>query len=95
MPLIFRATEPLSVRAVSGFFLDRSDDAVYIRPHSAFSLLQHATELAKLGVDYFVVDVTQGQLKKKCAKSRPCSAVGGNCLPLFPATMMASFHETG
>lgn len=50
------------------YYLDRQDEALYIRPHAAFSLLQHAGELAKMGLDYFVVDVSHGQLKKECAE---------------------------
>ena len=50
------------------YYLDRQDEAVYVRSHAAFSLLQFAGDLAKLGLDYFVVDVSQGQLKKECAE---------------------------
>ena len=50
------------------FYLDRGDEVLYVRPHAAFSLLQYAGELAKSGLDYFVVDVSQGQLKKECAE---------------------------
>ena len=50
------------------YYLDRQDEALYVRPHAAFSLLQHAGELAKIGLDYFVVDVSHGQLKKECAE---------------------------
>ena len=50
------------------FYLDRGDDVLYVRPHAAFSLLQFAGELTKIGLDYFVVDVSQGQLKKECAE---------------------------
>ncbi len=50
------------------YYLDRQDEAVYVRSHAAFSLLQFAGDLAKIGLDYFVVDVSQGQLKKECAE---------------------------
>jgi len=50
------------------YYLDRQEEALYVRPHAAFSLLQHAGELAKIGLDYFVVDVSHGQLKKECAE---------------------------
>jgi putative protease len=50
------------------FYLDRGDEVLYVRPHAAFSLLQFAGELTKSGLDYFVVDVSQGQLKKECAE---------------------------
>jgi len=50
------------------YYLDRQDEAVYVRSHAAFSLLQFTSDLAKLGLDYFVVDVSHGQLKKECAE---------------------------
>lgn len=50
------------------FYLERRDEALYVRPHPALSLLQHVAELAKIGLDYFVVDVSHGQLKKECAE---------------------------
>lgn len=50
------------------FYLDRGDEVLYVRPHAAFSLLQFAGELTKSGLDYFVVDVSQGQLKKECVE---------------------------
>ncbi len=50
------------------YYLDRQDEALYVRSHLAFSLLQYAGELAKIGLDYFVVDVSHGQLKKECSE---------------------------
>jgi putative protease len=50
------------------YYLDRRDEALYVRAHAAFSLLQYAGELAKIGLDYFVVDVSHGQVKKECAE---------------------------
>ena len=35
---------------------------------AAFSLLAHIDELSRLGLDYFVVDISQGQAKKECAE---------------------------
>jgi len=49
------------------YYLDRQEEAVYVRPHAPLSLLQFAPDLAKIGLGYFVVDVSQGQLKKECA----------------------------
>ncbi len=50
------------------YYLDRQEEALYVRSHEAFSLLQHAGDLAKIGLDYFVVDVSHGQLKKVCSE---------------------------
>ena len=50
------------------FYLDRRDEAVYVHAHAVFSLLPHADELARMGVDYFVVDVSHGQPKKNVAE---------------------------
>lgn len=49
------------------YYLDRQEEAVYVRPHAALSLLQFVPDLARMGLGYFVVDVSQGQLKKECA----------------------------
>lgn len=50
------------------FFLERSLETVSIRPHLAFSLLHTVRDLAKLGLDYCVLDLCHGQLKKECAE---------------------------
>ena len=47
---------------------DRQEESLLVRPHQAFSLLQHAGDLTRAGVDYFVVDISQGQLKRECAE---------------------------
>ena len=48
-------------------YLDRRDEAVYVHAHTVFSLLAYVDELAAMGVDYFVVDVSHGQPKKNAA----------------------------
>ena len=50
------------------YYLDRQEESLLVRPHQAFSLLQHAGDLTRAGVDYFVVDISQGQLKRECAE---------------------------
>lgn len=50
------------------FYLERSQETVFIRPHLAFSLLHAVRDLAKTGLDYCVLDLSQGQLKKECAE---------------------------
>jgi putative protease len=50
------------------YYLDREEEALFVRPHQAFSLLQHVADLTRAGVNYFVVDVSQGQLKRECAE---------------------------
>jgi putative protease len=50
------------------FYLDRQEEALYARSHVPFSLLPYSSELAKIGLDYFVVDVSQGPLKSECAE---------------------------
>ena len=50
------------------FYLERGQETVYIRPHQAFSLLHAVRDLGKLGLDYCVLDLSQGQLKKECAE---------------------------
>ena len=50
------------------YYLDRGEEALAVRPHRAFSLLAYTGELARAGVDYFVVDLSQGQLKRECAE---------------------------
>lgn len=65
------------------FYLDRGDEVLYVRPHAAFSLLQFAGELTKVGLDYFVVDVSQGQLKKECAEVTALLSGRGDLPPVF------------
>jgi putative protease len=50
------------------FYLERRDEALYALPQKPFSLLLYTGELSKMGVDYCVVDLSQGQLKKECAE---------------------------
>lgn len=47
------------------FYLDRRPEAVYAFSHNAFSLLAHVDELSRMGVDYLVVDVSHGAVKKE------------------------------
>ena len=65
------------------YYLDRGDEVLYVRPHAAFSLLQFAGELTKSGLDYFVVDVSQGQLKKECAEVTALLSGRGDLPPVF------------
>lgn len=50
------------------FYLDSKEDTLYAYAHVSFSLLPYANELRGLGVNYFVVDISQGQPKKICAE---------------------------
>ena len=65
------------------YYLDRGDEVLYVRPHAAFSLLQFAGELTKTGLDYFVVDVSQGQQKKECAEVTALLSGRGDLPPVF------------
>lgn len=48
------------------YSLDRAEEVVRIRSRAAFSLLAHVNDLTGLGLDYFVVDISQGQTKREC-----------------------------
>ncbi len=61
------------------FYLDRQEEALYARSHVPFSLLPYSGELAKIGLDYFVVDVSQGPLKSECAEV--IASLGGRGAP--------------
>lgn len=50
------------------FYLDSKQDALYAYAHTSFSLLPYISEVRSLGVNYFVVDISQGQPKKMCAE---------------------------
>ncbi len=50
------------------YYLDRQDGLLYARQYTPFSLLQYVKELVDLGVDYFVIDLSTGQLKKESAE---------------------------
>jgi putative protease len=50
------------------FYLDRRPDALYVRSHTVFSLLPYVSDLARIGLDYYVVDLSQGPLKRECAE---------------------------
>ncbi|MDR2548876.1 MAG: U32 family peptidase [Desulfobulbus sp.] len=65
------------------FYLDRRDEAVYAHAHTVFSLLSHADELARLGVDYLVVDVSHGQPKKNAAELTALLSGRGELPPYF------------
>ncbi|WP_310600946.1 peptidase U32 family protein [Desulfobulbus sp.] len=65
------------------FYLDRRDEAVYAHAHTVFSLLPHADELARLGVDYLVVDVSHGQPKKNAAELTALLSGRGELPPYF------------
>ncbi|MDD2462687.1 MAG: U32 family peptidase [Desulfobulbus sp.] len=47
------------------YYIDRRPEAVYAYSHNAFSLLAHVDELSRMGLDYFVVDVSHGAVKKE------------------------------
>ncbi|MGE4559806.1 MAG: hypothetical protein AB7E77_06385, partial [Desulfobulbus sp.] len=47
------------------FYLERRPEAVYAFSHNAFSLLAHVDELSRMGLDYFVVDVSHGGVKRE------------------------------
>lgn len=50
------------------FYLDSKQGALYAYAHTSFSLLPYANELRGLGVNYLVVDISQGHPKKLCAE---------------------------
>ena len=64
-------------------YLDRGDTAVYVYAHTVFSLLPHADELARMGVDYFVVDASYGQPKKTAAELTALLSGRGELPPYF------------
>lgn len=65
------------------FFLERSLETVSIRPHLAFSLLHVVRDLAKLGLDYGVLDLCHGQFKKECAEVTALLSGRGVVPPTF------------
>lgn len=50
------------------FYLDRRQEALYAYAHTSFSLLPYANELRGLGIDYCLVDISQGQAQKMCTE---------------------------
>lgn len=50
------------------FYLDRRPDALYVRSHTVFSLLPYLSDLSRAGLDYYVLDLSQGGLKRECAE---------------------------
>ncbi|MCL2790073.1 MAG: U32 family peptidase [Desulfobulbus sp.] len=64
-------------------YLDRRDEAVYVHAHTVFSLLPYADELARMGLDYFVVDVSCGQPKKNVAELTALLSGRGELPPYF------------
>jgi len=65
------------------FYLDRRDEIVQVQSHTVFSLLPHADELARMGVDYLVVDVSHGQPKKNAAELTALLSGRGELPPYF------------
>jgi len=65
------------------FYLDRRENTLYAFSHTTFSLLPYADELAQLGVDYFVVDISHGQPKKVCAEVIALLSGRGEVPPAF------------
>ena len=47
------------------FYLDRRPEAVYAYSHKAYSLLAHVEEFSRMGLDYFVVDISHGAIKRE------------------------------
>nr|WP_320010261.1 peptidase U32 family protein [uncultured Desulfobulbus sp.] len=47
------------------YYIDRQPEAVYAYAHMNFSLLAYNEELARMGVNYFVVDVSNGAAKRE------------------------------
>ncbi len=50
------------------FYLDRRQETVYAFSHTTFSLLPYVDDLTRMGVEYFVVDISRGPAKKKCGE---------------------------
>jgi putative protease len=50
------------------YFLENRPEALYAYSHSAYSLLAHVQDLSRLGIDYFVVDISHGPLKKNASE---------------------------
>lgn len=50
------------------FYLDHKEGTLYAYSHVSFSLLPYMNELRGLGIDYLIVDISQGQPKKMCAE---------------------------
>lgn len=49
------------------YFLKEQHDSVCVYPHQPFSLLAHSRELADSGLNYLVVDISQGNPKREAA----------------------------
>ncbi len=65
------------------FYLDRRGEAVSVHSHTVFSLLPHADELVRLGIDYLVVDVSHGQPKRIAAEVTALLSGRGELPPSF------------
>ncbi len=64
----FQGQRALASSRGERYYLDRGEGVVHIRPRAAFSLLAYIEDLTRLGLDYLVVDISQGQAKKECAE---------------------------
>jgi len=47
------------------YYIDRRPEAVYAYAHVSFSLLAYTEELSRMGLDYFVVDISNGAVKRE------------------------------
>ncbi|MDY0390346.1 MAG: peptidase U32 family protein [Desulfobulbus oligotrophicus] len=52
------------------FYLDQGEDVIYAYSYVSFSLLPYVKEFKSLGVDYVVVDISQGQPRNMGAEVR-------------------------
>jgi putative protease len=64
-------------------YLDRDAGSLYAFSHITFSLLPYREELSRMGIDYLVVDLSQGQPKKECAELTTLYKGRGDLPPVF------------
>lgn len=65
------------------FYLDRRGETMYAFSHTTFSLLPYVDDLSRMGVEYFVVDISQGQGKKECGEVTALLSGRGERPPVY------------
>jgi putative protease len=72
------------------FYLDRRGETVYAFSHTTFSLLPYVDDLSRMGVEYFVVDISQGQGKKECGEVTALLSGRGERPPVYSGNFVGA-----
>ncbi|MGI6656903.1 MAG: peptidase U32 family protein [Desulfobulbus sp.] len=79
----FRGRRTFASSRGERYYLDRDANALYAFSHDPFSLLHASGELAELGVEYFLVDLSRCPLKKSSAEIAALYSGRGTLPPFF------------